>query len=479
MKFKMNKDSNFNFFYFIGLAILIVSFIITTFFDYEITAWFGKGMDFYFLRQLVNFVSAGGNFVIIIPLFIVGAVFFETIYKKFAIKNNALKLVPYLLLIISVIFFGALYCIQKASYNFIDDIKNNSLNSIWMKTLTTWTEPIIVCSIWIVIMTIILIFGTLYFRKNFSRRDDILESKYWIGAIQMLVLGILTYFIVLVLKQALGRPFYYSVIYKDLFGITGTTTDDLLKDLTLKNYDQHTGAKLLIDEYFKAFPNLERTEKNLEKIVKPWMVETLVKSEYGPAPENASDWSYWFTPNGFFKNMFRWIPLVNKTALHYVNPETNEIIWSDQWWNNDFPSGHIAASIINFGIIFIFRRNEKVNFKNPKIFAILTTFSFYTILTFFFMIVYRFHWITEMLFTPIIFLCFLPLVNNKTEKCIYRIILKFRNNKEVKVRYKEGFIQYCILFNNKYETFKVIKSKKKAYKYEYKLKVKYRNLQLK
>nr|WP_215216314.1 hypothetical protein [Entomoplasma sp. MP1] len=44
----------------------------------------------------------------------------------------------------------------------------------------------------------------------------------------MLMLGILTYLVVIILKMSFGRPFYFSVIYKDLFGITGDNKNSLL-----------------------------------------------------------------------------------------------------------------------------------------------------------------------------------------------------------------------------------------------------------
>lgn len=86
---------------------------------------------------------------------------------------------------------------------------------------------------------------------------------------------------------------------------------------------------------------------------------------------------------------------------------------------------------------------------------------------------YRYDFLTNL------YLIFLRVANYKTKKCVYRIILKFSKTKEVKVNSENNFTEYCVLFNGNYETFKVIKTKKKAYKYEYKLRVKYKNLEFK
>ncbi|ATI73725.1 hypothetical protein [Mesoplasma florum] len=448
--------------YWWALIILVGSLLITTFFDYQITDFFTQGMNNYFLRQIVNFVSSGGNFIITIPIGIIAATILETLYFKYKIKNNFIKLVPYTLLILGLIFFGSLYCIQKASYTFSDDIKNNTLNSIWIKTLTTWKEPIIICSIWIVLMTAILSYGTFFFRIKFASRNDILENKYWIGAFEMLTVFIISYFTVLVLKLFFARPFYFSVEYRNLFGMSDSNEIEHLFDgLTIENYVNHPGAKLLIDLYLQT-EGLELNDNNF-KLATNWMAETLWQIPYGPAPEPAWRWTYWFIPNIF-----------SRVDSHTINDGV--IYWSSQAFNGDFPSGHIEIPLSIFGTFFIIRRSGSVNFKNKKIllFTILTSIMF--LLTFFFMIVYRFHWITDMIFTPILYFAFLPIAYFKTERWIYAIMFRFSKNKKILITNNGNKTEFKITVNQEYVIFKIKKKGKKAFKYEYKIKTKYPSL---
>ncbi|AVN64136.1 MULTISPECIES: hypothetical protein [Mesoplasma] len=460
--FEIKENKHWIKLYWIVLVMLFTSLMATTFFDYQITSFFAKGMNNYFLRQIVNFVSSGGNFIITIPIGIISATILETLYLKYKIKNNFIKFTPYILLIIGMIFFGSLYCIQKSLYTFADDIKNNTLNSIWIKALTTWKEPIIICSVWIIIMTLILSYGAFFFRVKFASRKDILQNKYWIGALEMLTVFLISYFSVLVLKIFFARPFYFSVEYRNLFGMSDSNEIDHLFDgLTIENYVNHPGAKLLIDLYLKT-EGLDLNDNNF-KLATNWMAETLWQIPYGPAPEPVWKWTYWFIPNIF-----------SRVDSHTINDGI--IYWSSQAFNGDFPSGHIEVPLSIFGTFFIIKRSGKVDFKNKKIllFTILTSIMF--ILTFFFMIVYRFHWITDMIFTPILYLAFLPIAYFKTEKWINMIFFKFSKNKKILIISKSNKIEFKMVINEEIVLFKTKNKGKKAFKYEYKIRTKYSNL---
>lgn len=212
-------------------------------------------------------------------------------------------------------------------------------------------------------MTIVLTSGSIYFRNNFSRREDIIVNKYWIGALEMKVVFILRYFFVLFFKQFFGRPFYFSVEHQDLFGINDTNNiNTLFANLTLENYKEHAGAKLLIDEYLRVKPDAD-----FEKEIIPWLTKTILNSPYGPAPEPVKNWSYWFIPNNFFGDPIKFLLLFHKGSTHTVDPTTKAIEWSTQSFNNDFPSGHIQAALVTFGVFFIIRRSGKVNFKDWRI----------------------------------------------------------------------------------------------------------------
>lgn len=67
--FKVSTDKNIvKKLYVSPLVFLISAMIITTFFDYQISIFFTKGMDVYFLRQLVIFLTLVVTLLLLFPL---------------------------------------------------------------------------------------------------------------------------------------------------------------------------------------------------------------------------------------------------------------------------------------------------------------------------------------------------------------------------------------------------------------------------
>lgn len=74
-------------------------------------------------------------------------------------------------------------------------------------------------------------------------------------------------------------------------------------------------------------------------------------------------------------------------------------------YNNDFPSGHMASCAIFFSMVY-FSLNKKRGPLFPLMFA-FSIFMWIQVLAIFFgMIIYRFHWMTDMCFTLLVAICY-------------------------------------------------------------------------
>ncbi|WP_026389613.1 phosphatase PAP2 family protein [[Acholeplasma] multilocale] len=396
-----SKDKNFKILKIIWItliSVLGIGFIVTTFFDMEISDFLTQGMETTGGKYFALFFSVGGNAAWIFMVLIFLSIMCETLFavmkskeKMFFERNQWVKWVPYVIMVLMIA--GGFIAAFLARFK-VDPLWGDAN---W-KTLESYYSRRLIILVHTGIFTTVGIISMFYFRLNFSKKNDIIQSEYWIAALKMLLVGFLAYIIEFIGKHSFGRPYYYSVKFNDLFG-----------------YLDENG-NIVYGQYTQQLIGLGVDVK-----------QVILEGPMGQADmDNWHQWKYWFIPNNFLENLKRW-------PLWADQKPTGVGVIKDQWWNRDFPSGHIISAMWFFGAVFLFIGRDHKLRGSWKFWTILAGAIVYMIGMIFGMVVYRFHWMTDMLFSATLILLMFPLANAIINRYVRAIIAwhdkRAKNNK--------------------------------------------------
>ncbi|AUM62861.1 phosphatase PAP2 family protein [Spiroplasma monobiae] len=356
----------------------IISFIVASIFDYQINVLFAKGMDIYWLKIVVWVYEEMGMTQSYLFIFIFIAVYLEV--KK--IENKEKDLWNYILWT----FYGAV-----ATFWFVANI-------YWIVTTTKINDGFgIGISGWFlesysirqIILIVIFIFETTafaiafwYIRFKFIKRPDVLSAGYKVDAIKAFSAFIVSSLIVYLMKFVFGRPYFYSVIFDELF------YSDRMEE-SWRTYWIQEGHK-----------------------IKSWGI-------LDPKTETVSGVEYlgWWQINDLFGDFKNWFK-----PLGTGNPGR---------WNMDFPSGHMVSCFTMLYSAYFFIGEKKKRKINWKIWTLIGIWFLHMNIMQYTQIVSRTHWITDTAFTIALSMVIIMFNSLIIEKIIEKQIAKQKNKKTI------------------------------------------------
>ncbi|QGS52379.1 phosphatase PAP2 family protein [Spiroplasma tabanidicola] len=425
--FDINKKSKEFIFLFIpGLVIVIfssISFLVTGFFDREIDAVISKTIDYFPVKIWASFMEEFGIYNMMCFVFILLGVIWETIFfyqKKFGkkqfIKNNQWMVYIYYALGF-IIWVASMAIAVKAGFSrdFGYGPGNDPYTFISQKYRTYST-------IFIKILELgVMIVGFVVLRFKFAKREDILLNEYWTDALKGCVWIVFMYIVVVLGKMSFGRPYPYTVDF----------------------------------------------ENSLRRAHESGWTYTPETGYFGTGPDGTSNVDYlpWWIPNDFFKNFKNWF------VFNAFEKDNNG------WWNRDFPSGHTAATSSMVSIMFLFiNPNKKRKLTWYKLAYIYFVFLIILPSMKFGLMAQRTHWASDLEFTTIFAIGFIPLANyfvNRHVRC-WKNKFNAKHHNKTKgyiIEQKIGFVLYvqtpnydnrvCLFYNGKNKAKKIEKIIKK------------------
>ncbi|AUF83768.1 phosphatase PAP2 family protein [Mesoplasma syrphidae] len=370
---------------YISLAILfiisLIVFIIATFYDQRLSAFFAKGIEYEAVKWWIGIFDEFGLFQPIVLMFIPIFVILETrvYYKKISNKKIQQRYRS-LIGIWYTIFFVGWFSISIIALWLIYG-KNMDMGAgpgIDPKIMGTWIYRFVGRAIALGTISIVMVGVMIYLRISFSKRNDVLSGEYWVDSIKIMVFVVALFVIVFFIKQTTGRPFYYNTIFDD-----GVKNE--LLELMQKN-------------------GIDNAHDILEKNYDRWS-----QANYLP----------WYKINGnFFTNFKFWQPWGN----HLGGP--------NHWGDRDFPSGHTVSmfSLISLMIYFIGKNKPQISLAKYFFisFWILNLVAMNLML-----VVYRFHWVTDTTFSVMLGIIVIVITNKTVGKSIRKPIVQYDNKNEI------------------------------------------------
>ncbi|QBQ08143.1 phosphatase PAP2 family protein [Spiroplasma gladiatoris] len=360
--FDINKKSReYKFLFVPGVIIASIScvtFLLSGVYDQEIDDFFKDGIDYIPVKIFTVFMEEFGTYSLLCLLFLFLGVIWETLYfyqinysKKNFVKNN--KWLVYIYYLISLcIWIITIY--TSIVEGFKKDFGFGPGNDPYsLADLNYRVYALIVIKI---LELGVMLAGFIFLRFKLSKRKDILTNEYWMDSLKGISYIAFMYMVVGAGKTFFGRPYPYSVNF-----------DEILRKTEEKGwtYTPETG-------YFGTG------------------IDGRENATYFP----------WWKPNDFFGNIKYWFDF---------NAHQKD---NNGWWNRDFPSGHTTSVCGMTSIMFYFiGPNKKRNLKWYKIFYIYMIIGFLLPTMQMSLILQRTHWASDLEFSNIIALSFIPLAN--------------------------------------------------------------------
>lgn len=310
--------------------------------DYQIAAELAKPLSNEFVKYWVRFYDQLGNTEIFIVIIIYLAILLETWFllkikqkKQKFVKNYWLTLGYYFLAI------GAWLIGNIVNLSLIPSLDEGFGPGIDYLLFDNYKYKLTSAILVFLYQSILLGIGLYYVRYRLVKTNRLLTEQTWLKATKGLSFLIITYIIIVILKGATHRIYYYNAIFGDLINAHPEFLDAYLKSGFHFGYNLNNGY--------------------LNNI--PW------------------EWQYpwWKPPIGLFSN---------------VNMPTFKT-----QWEYAFPSGHINATYSTGSIILLFLKNKQNTKINWKIKLCFIIWLIHVLTMNFALVIERFHWISDTAFT--------------------------------------------------------------------------------
>ncbi|ARU91699.1 hypothetical protein SCLARK_001138 [Spiroplasma clarkii] len=367
----------FNIFKVLILTFLVVSvlfFIISSIYDWKIAEIFAKGFSNKISKIWIIFMDELGMYIFEPSVFVMFAIWWETfvLYQKKYAKNeffNKNVWVSYIFYIVCFV-LSALFIYFQTIQRFADYDSGfgSSFDPKLLESISWrhWSYAIVR-----VIQVSLMLFGAYYCRYIFSKRKDVFTQEYWIDAFKGMLYMMTLALMILAVKWSFGRPFYYNNIFSSI-----------LEEIEARGYTYN--------------PNI-------------------IKWGAGVGARGDVPYFEWWEPNGFFENMKYWFASDSAGNLS-----------DNAWWNRAFPSGHTTSNFAAFGLWFCFLGEHKGRkLTNKKIAVLVFCFLLLNSMKFSLM-VYRFHWLSDLEFSTIFSILMIPAVNSLVDKHMTYFINLFK-----------------------------------------------------
>ena len=310
--------------------------------DYQIAKEFAKGLTNEFAKYWVRFYDQLGNTELIVVVIIYLAILIET-WFLLKINQKKMKFEKYYWITTTYYLFGLsawiignivnLTLIPSTDEGFGPGIDFILFDNYHYKL----TSAILV----FFYQTILLSLGLYYIRYCLVKKQRLLIEQHWLKAVKALSFLIVSYFVIVIMKGATHRIYYYNAIFGDLIQEHPLFLDHYLQSSFHYGYNLGNG-------YLNNIP-----------------------------PE----WQYpWWKPAFSLFN--------NPNMPTFKTP-----------WEYAFPSGHINATYCSGSIMLLFLKNKNNNKINWKIKLCFVLWLSHILSMNFALIVERFHWISDTAFT--------------------------------------------------------------------------------
>ncbi|WP_348736131.1 phosphatase PAP2 family protein [Spiroplasma endosymbiont of Ammophila pubescens] len=310
--------------------------------DYQIAAELAKPLSNEFVKYWVRFYDQLGNTEIVIVIIIYLTILLETWFllkikqeKKKFIKNYWITIIYYFLAI------GAWLIGNIVNLALIPSLDEGFGPGIDYLLFDNYKYKLTSAILVFLYQSFLLGIGLYYVRYRLVKTNRLLTEQTWIKATKGLSFLISTYIIIVILKGATHRIYYYNAIFGDLIDAHPEFLAAYLKSSFHFGYNLGNG-------YLNNIP---------------------------------SEWQYpwWKPPIGLFSN-------VNMAT--FKTP-----------WEYAFPSGHINATYCTGSIILLFLKNKQNNKINWKIKLCFIIWLIHVLAMNFAVVMERFHWISDTTFT--------------------------------------------------------------------------------
>ncbi|WP_338964050.1 phosphatase PAP2 family protein [Spiroplasma endosymbiont of Sarcophaga carnaria] len=347
INFFMKKSGVFWFFAIPLLIIVIVSIcllIATGWYpiDYQIAVEFAKGLTNEFVKYWVHFYDQLGNTELIVVVIIYLAILIE---KWFLIKINQKnkKFKKYYWITAAYYFLGLSAWVIGNTVNLAliprkDDGFGPGIDFILFDDYHYKLTSAILVFFY---QTILLSLGLYYISYCLVKKQRLLTEQHWLKAVKTASFLIVSYFIIVIMKGATHRIYYYNAILDDLIQEHTTFLDHYLQSSFRYGYNIGNG-------YVNNIP---------------------------------TEWKY---------------PLWKPAFALFNNPNMPTFKTP---WEYAFPSGHINATFCSGALILLFLKNKNNNKINWKIKLCFILWLCHILSMNFALIVERFHWISDTAFT--------------------------------------------------------------------------------
>ncbi|QEH62332.1 hypothetical protein SCHIN_v1c11390 [Spiroplasma chinense] len=359
------KSREYTFLFLPALVVLVLTcatFIVASFYDRQIQEYFAQGFYYKWVKIWIVFMDELGLFQFLPAIFVFCAVIWESFIhyqikfgKKDVIRDYSWIGIFYYIVAYGFFFWIVIYQGYMRVYE--DTGFGQGIDAKLMET-TTYR----IVAYWIIKSTefAIMLYATIYLRVLFHKRSDVLEQEYWVDSLKGLVYIGYCYTMIFVLKWGMGRPFYYSTIFNQI----------------IEN----------------------------EATPRGWEYSGAVMWGTGDGTQNMPYYEWW-QPNHFLDNLKEWGSVSGAK-------DTN----TTGWWNRAFPSGHTSGTFCTITIMYLFINPQKGRVLTNKKIVIIALWFLHLNSMKFALIVYRFHWWTDLDFSTIFCIAIFPLVPKFVDK---------------------------------------------------------------
>ncbi|MDQ0567745.1 phosphatase PAP2 family protein [Mycoplasma yeatsii] len=362
------------------LALIALIFSTPWKWDFALLEFFSKGLDYEVVKWWSRTYELAGDSEVAIFYVCSWMIILESIFKWLVQRseNNIFKKHKYVIKLVYLIVLSTwvVWVVRTINnqFKFVNDFERHWDIVFWDKIHYRQILNVIIP----INQTIILAICFYWIHFKLARREEFLTNRYWLGAIKVIVLGLITSVVILI-KGLTSRPFYINVVF-----------GDLLKQLD--NDQQKHIIDYYKDQTHYRYGFLDQSANSINQYI---------SNAFGEFKE----WP-WYRFNGFFN-----------PSIH-----TNQFNTIHSW---AFPSGHTSATIMGgFAIFTLFKHDKYITLKK-----IIASFIYllHLLSMSFALVVTRGHWVSDVAFSYVLVILILIIGEKVFNKINYWIDIKFSN----------------------------------------------------
>ncbi|AHI53310.1 phosphatase PAP2 family protein [Spiroplasma culicicola] len=359
-------------------AFAFIGFVICSPWAMELKAsqFFEKGLNYEWLKYVTQFYSRSGNtdLIMVLAFFVMILIIYHHNYYKVYKSGSwyANHKWP-----VWTIFIG--FCIIWFSYNLYQLVsmfyKDKGFGiGIDNELIDSYKYKIVGQIISMLYQYPILFWGTWYIGTKLEKKKDFFYQGYWVDALKGILYFATVYLTVILMKIFMGRPYYFNIIFGDLYS-----------KLSPEMQNHYLASGQRFGDY--------------DVLTNSWTANM------------DGDWPWWRVNNFLMRDE------------NSYNP--------GHFFDYSFPSGHVVSSFCTTSIMMLFiNPNKNRNITGPKATA-LYLLVLNAILMNFATVIMRWHFVTDTMFSIIISILYFIMAWFVIEKTVYKAIISWKRRKNI------------------------------------------------